>query len=227
MHDPLIRRLASNGKVKSAATRGPGFSWPGSAPQAGAFSGFQYLAPPEVGDGRRRDAVDKVTALQFDRHGNRVWREAKALLDSEHARRAIGEVAVPFGTCSEPSNVQAGGNACPYRFRCTGCGHFRTDVSYLPDLHAYLDDLLRNRERVLAATEIDQWARTEAVPSQEEITRIRQLITRIENGLDHLTDAEREQISQAVAIVRRHRTVTLGMPRLRQALPDIRPERTA
>ena len=180
-----------------------------------------------VGDGRRRDAVDKVTALQFDRHGNRVWREAKALLDSEHARRAIGEVAVPFGTCSEPSNVQAGGNACPYRFRCTGCGHFRTDVSYLPDLHAYLDDLLRNRERVLAATEIDQWARTEAVPSQEEITRIRQLITRIENGLDHLTDAEREQISQAVAIVRRHRTVTLGMPRLRQALPDIRPERTA
>ena len=78
---------------------------------------------------------------------------------------------------------------------------------------------------MLAATEIDQWARTEAVPSQEEISRIRQLITRIENGLDHLTDAEREQISQAVAIVRRHRTVTLGMPRLRQALPDIRPER--
>ena len=180
-----------------------------------------------VGESRRRQAVDKVTALQFDRHGNRIWRDAKALLDSEHARRAVGEVAVPFGTCCEPSNVQAGGNACPYRFRCVGCDHFRTDVSYLPDLHAYLDDLLRNRERVLAAAEIDQWARAEAVPSQEEITRIRQLITRIENGLDDLTAAEREQISQAVAIVRRHRTVTLGMPRLRQALPDIRSERPA
>jgi hypothetical protein len=82
----------------------------------------------------------------------------------EFARRAIGEVAVPYGTCSEPSNVQAGGNGCPYRFRCAGCGHFRTDVSYLPDLHAYLDDLPRNRERVLAAAEIDQWARAEAVP---------------------------------------------------------------
>ena len=46
MHDPLIRGLASNGKVKIAATRGPGSSWPGSAPQAGAFSGFQYLTPP-------------------------------------------------------------------------------------------------------------------------------------------------------------------------------------
>ena len=69
--------------------------------------------------------------------------------------------------------------------------------------------------------------RAEAAPSQEEISRVRQLITRIENGLDDLTDAEREQVSQAVAIVRRHRTVTLGMPRLRQALPAIRPERTA
>ena len=58
-----------------------------------------------VGEPRRREAVDRVTALQFDRHGNRIWRDAKALLDSEHARRAVGEVAVPFGTCSEPSNV--------------------------------------------------------------------------------------------------------------------------
>ncbi len=179
-----------------------------------------------VGDRRRREAVDRVAALQFDRHGNRIWRDAKALLDSEHARRAIGEVAAPYGTCSEPSNVQAGGNACPYRFRCVGCGHFRTDVSYLPDLHAYLDDLLRNRERVLAAAEAGQRARAEAAPSQEEITLIRQLIARIENGLGDLTAAEREQVSQAVAIVRRHRTVTLGMPRLRQSLPDIRPERT-
>jgi hypothetical protein len=46
------------------------------------------------------------------------------------------------------------------------------------------------------------------------------------SGAD-LTDAEREQTDQAVAIVRRHRTVTLGMPRMRQALPDIRPGRTA
>jgi hypothetical protein len=46
MHDPLIRGLASNGKVKIAATRGPGSSWLGSAPQARVFSGFQYLTPP-------------------------------------------------------------------------------------------------------------------------------------------------------------------------------------
>ncbi|MFD4433795.1 tyrosine-type recombinase/integrase, partial [Nocardia sp. NPDC058497] len=96
-----------------------------------------------IGEKRRREAVEQVTAMQFDRHGNRVWREVKALLDSEHLRRAVGEVAVPYGTCSEPSNVAAGGQDCPVRFRCVGCSHFSTDVSYLPDLEAYLADLLR------------------------------------------------------------------------------------
>lgn len=106
-----------------------------------------------IGEPRRREAVDRVAALAVDRHGNRVWQRAQALVDSEHARRALGEVAVPFGVCTEPSNVAAGGGACPFRFRCAGCDHFRTDVSYLPDLGAYLDDLLRNRERLLACTE--------------------------------------------------------------------------
>jgi integrase len=180
-----------------------------------------------VGHERRREAVDRVAAMQFDRHGNRIWRQAQALLDSEHARRGIGEVAVPFGVCAEPSNVAAGGHACPFRFRCAGCDHFRTDVSYLPDLHAYLEDLLRNRERLLATSGLDDWARAEATPSEEEIGRIRRLISRISTGLEELTPDEREQIAHAVTVVRRHRTVTLGMPRVRQVLPDLRPERTA
>jgi integrase len=176
-----------------------------------------------VGEGRRREAVDRVAAMQFDRHGNRVWRQAKALLDSEHTRRAVGEVAVPFGMCAEPSNVTAGGGACPYRFRCAGCDHFRTDVSYLPDLQAYLDDLLRTRERLRAATDLDAWARAEATPSIQEITRIRRLINRITTGLDELTPDDRAHINNAVATVRRHRGVMLGMPRTRPAIPELRP----
>jgi hypothetical protein len=46
MHDLLIRGLASNGKVKSAATRGPGFSWLGSVAQVRVFRGFQYPTLP-------------------------------------------------------------------------------------------------------------------------------------------------------------------------------------
>ncbi len=178
-----------------------------------------------VGEKRRHNAVDKVAAMQFDRHGNRIWRTVEQLLDSEHARRAIGEVAVPFGNCVKPSNVTAGGNACPYRFRCVGCDHFRTDVSYLPDLQTYLDDLLRNRERLLATSDdIDDWARTEAMPSHHEIAAIRRLIDQITDGLAELTDTDRGQVEQAVAVVRRHRTAMLGMPRIRQPLPTFRPE---
>ena len=173
-----------------------------------------------VGEDRRREAVDKVTAFSFDRHGNRIWRDARSLLESEHARYAVGEVAVPYGRCSEPSNVRAGGGACPVRFRCAGCDHFRTDVSHLPDLTAYLDDLLQTRERLAAAIDgVDEWARADATPAEQEITRIRALITRISGDITLLTDAERAQIDQAVNVVRRHRAVSLGMPAIRPAAP--------
>jgi hypothetical protein len=177
-----------------------------------------------VGEKRRRAAVDRLASLHFDRHGNRIWATAQALLDSEYARRAVGEVSVPFGNCREPSNVAAAGHACPFRFRCIGCDHFRTDASYLPDLTAYLDDLLRTRERLTAALAaapgpdpadggIDRWAAADAMPSGEEISRLRALISRVTAGLDGLTAAERAEIDEAVAVVRHHRTVMLGMPR--------------
>jgi len=173
-----------------------------------------------IGEDRRREAVDKVTAFSFDRHGNRLWRDAAALLASEHARYAVGEVAVPYGRCAEPSNVAAGGGACPIRFRCAGCDHFRTDISHLPDLTVYLDDLLQTRERLAAAIDgVDDWARADATPAEQEITRIRALITRITGDLTQLTDAERTQVDQAVNVVRRHRAVSLGMPVIRPAAP--------
>jgi len=181
-----------------------------------------------VGEDRRRAAVDMVTALSFDRHGDRVWREAAALLDSEHARYGVSEVAVPYGRCTEPSNVAAGGGACPVRFRCAGCDHFRTDVSYLPDLSGYLDDLLRTRERLAAVIDgVDEWARADATPSQQEITRIRHLIGRINADLTQASDADRAAIGEAVAVLRRHRAVSLGMPTIRATPPETRPKATS
>ena len=67
--------------------------------------------------------------MRFDRYSNRIWRHARALLHDWHARCAIGSVAAPHGTCTEPSNVAAGGTDCPPRFRCADCDQFRTDVS--------------------------------------------------------------------------------------------------
>ena len=161
------------------------------------------------------------------REGQRETVQARALLDSEYQRLAVGQIAVPFGVCSEPSNVKAGGGACPFRFRCLGCGHFRTDPSYLPELRDYLDTLLRTRERVRSACDLDDWAKTEAMPSEEEITRLRQLIRRAEADLGQLSDADRNQITQAVNIVRAmRRSVHLGMPAIgpgATSLPRQRP----
>ncbi|MEV6415662.1 site-specific integrase [Kribbella sp. NPDC051718] len=178
---------------------------------------------------RTRAAVTRVADHQFDGSGNRVWRQVAVLLDSERARMRVGQVAVPYGTCTEPSNVQAGGSACPFRFRCLGCGHFRTDVSYLPELRAHLDRLLADRERVIAATELEPWARTEAVPSDTEIEKVRALIRQLDDHVDDLTPAERDQITEAIGVLRttRQAVVHLGMPIAPPASGDPRDVRPA
>jgi len=160
--------------------------------------------PPPRG-GRQGDRAQLRPARQPD------LARRRRLLESAHARYTVGEVAVPYGRCTEPSNVQAGGGACPIRFRCAGCDHFRTDVSYLPDLTAYLDDLLRTRERLAAAIGgVDERARADATPAEEEITRIRRLIGRINGDITQLTGAERAQVDEAVTVIRKHRAVSLG-----------------
>jgi hypothetical protein len=88
-------------------------------------------------------------------------------------------------------------------------------VSYLPDLTAHLDDLLRTRERLAAMAGVDDWARAAAAPPQQEITRIRQLISRIQGDIAELSDQERAVIDAAVATIREYRTVHLGMPAIR------------
>ena len=78
--------------------------------------------------------------------------------------------------------------------------------------------------KLIASTDIDDWARAEATPSTEEITRIRRLIARITTDLDDLSPDDRTHIERAVTAVRRHRGVTLGMPTIRRPEPHKRPE---
>jgi len=176
-----------------------------------------------VGEQRRREAVDRVTALTFDRHGNRIWRPAAALSDAECARYAISQVAVPFGRCSEPSNVQAGGTSCPFRFRCAGCEHFSTDPSHLPDLQAYLQQLMTEAERLRACTGADAWVIEQATPRQEEIQAVRRLIRDIQAGLDGLDAAERAGIDDAVAAIRRARAAIPARSVVPLPAPTVRP----
>ena len=102
----------------------------------------------------------------------------------------------------------------------TASAEISTDVSYLPDLTAHLDDLLRTRERLAAAIDgVDEWARADATPAQEEITRIRRLISQIKGDLAQLPDTERARIDEAVTVIRKHRAVNLGMPSVRPVPP--------
>ena len=144
--------------------------------------------------------------------------DIRGLLADEHARMRVGQVAVPFGICTEPSNVKAGGQACPYKFTCLGCGHFRSDPSYLPELKSYLQQLLADREQVQAATDLQDWAKAQLTPREEEISQLRDLIRRIEADVAGLTEQDQALIADAVTVIRKTRQlVNLGMPCVRPA----------
>lgn len=89
----------------------------------------------------------------------------------------------------------------------------------------YLETLLANRERVLAATDLDDWAAAEATPSEEEITRLRVLIRRTEEAVDGLGPAEQTALLEATTALRTVRQVHLGMPGIAPPQQDSRLER--
>jgi len=102
--------------------------------------------------------------------------------------------------CAEPANVAAGGGACPIRYRCSGCDHFSSDPSFLPELCAHLDELVRAREAGLAMGAED-WA---LVPAAE-ISSFRALIASLQDELTSLGEDERAAIEAASAELRRAR----------------------
>ncbi|MFC4117013.1 transposase [Nonomuraea zeae] len=148
------------------------------------------------------------------RAGVRRGERARASVDpvlTAHLRA----VAVPYGLCEEPSNVKAGGQQCPIRYQCAGCGHFESNVSYLPELRARLDELLRAREMG-----ITMGAAAWALPQQQEIDRYREMIIGMEDQWERLSAEERVTIEEATTLLRqarRSQAVFLGTPALRPA----------
>lgn len=155
---------------------------------------------------RKREAQDRLGPLQLDAAARLVRPGLVSLGQVEALRDQIGQVAVPFGICTEPTNVDAGGRSCPFRHRCFGCEHFRTDPSYQPELTAYLTRLLEDRERLAAAVpQLAEWARRDAVPSEEEIEAVRRLISANTKALAELSDDDRAAVEEAIATIRKDR----------------------
>ncbi|MEU6657311.1 tyrosine-type recombinase/integrase [Streptomyces sp. NPDC046900] len=151
----------------------------------------------EVSRPRLRKAVQAVEQITIGRDG---LRPCPATSSDPVVTTALRAIAVPYGLCKEPSNVKAGGQQCPIRYQCAGCGHFETNPSYLPELRARLDELLKARETGLAMGAAE-WA----LPHQQEIDRYREMIADMEEQLARLSDDERRTIDDAATLLRQAR----------------------
>jgi hypothetical protein len=158
---------------------------------------------------RRRRAAELGRKALFDNQGRRLMRGLEHLAEAERSRMTLGSLAVPYGACVEPANVASMGGACKFMLKCLGCKHFRTDLSHLPALEAYERQLVSARERLLAEAEVDgleSWARQAALPSQDEIERVRYLIGRIREAMGEL---EPDELQQVLAAERANRSAIL------------------
>jgi hypothetical protein len=145
---------------------------------------------------RKREAIQKIGEYTSDRDG------APASL-TESTRYQTRSVAVPFGNCIEPSNVKAGGHACPIRFQCAGCGFYRPDPSYIPAIEEHINSLRADRETAQAAGVagfvIDNFT--------SQITAFENVVKIMRQRLNRLDSAERGRVEQAATVLRKARAV--------------------
>ena len=143
---------------------------------------------------RKREAVKTLSAHTVDRSGNPA---------SFHSGLAYqrSSVAVPFGGCTEPSNVKAGGKACPIRFQCAACPSYRPDPSYLPAIEQQINDLRADRETAEAMGAAEFVIRN----LTEQIGSYRDVVVKMSKKLAALPADERAEIEEASAIMRKAR----------------------
>jgi hypothetical protein len=156
---------------------------------------LEYLTPPErVGLKRKQQAIRSVGSLATDAAGH----PAPFTSPTAYQRASV---SVPFGNCTEPSNVKAGGGACPIRFQCAGCGFYRPDPSYLPALEQHIAALRTDRETARAIGAADYV--TDNLTA--EIRAFTDVADAMRRRLDALPASERDEVEQASRLLRRAR----------------------
>ncbi|MGW6718043.1 tyrosine-type recombinase/integrase [Streptomyces sp. NPDC054995] len=144
---------------------------------------------------RKRKAVESVAPLTTDRHGNsRGYSDALAYEGQT--------VAVPYGGCSEPSNVKAGGQHCRIRFQCAGCDFYRPDPSYLPALEQQIAELRADKEAALAMGAADWVIRN----FDDQIAGYDKSLGQMRNTLEQLPEQERAAVEEAARELRKARS---------------------
>jgi integrase len=143
---------------------------------------------------RKQQAIRSVGSLAFDTNG-----KPAPFADAVAYERA--SVSVPFGNCTEPSNVKAGGGHCPIRFQCAGCGFYRPDPSYLPAIEEHIASLRADREtaRAMGAAEYVIANMT------AEIDAFCRVADQMRRRLAELDPDERAEVEASARILRRAR----------------------
>jgi integrase len=143
---------------------------------------------------RKQQAIRAVGSLAIDASGN-----PSSFTDPLAYERA--SVSVPFGNCTEPSNVNAGGGACPIRFQCAGCGFYRPDPSYLPAIEEHIHSLKADRETARAMGAADYVIANMST----EIDAFTRVVDTMRRRLTELGDEQRAEMEESSRILRRAR----------------------
>jgi integrase len=150
---------------------------------------------------RKADAVRTVGALSVDRDGNPAPNSSTVAYES-------GSVAVPFGNCTEPSNVKSGGEHCPIRFQCSGCDFYRPDPSFLPAIEDQIAKLRLEREHAIAVNAAE-WVTQNY---DDQITAFKKIATAMKALIEDLHDQQRTALDEASAVLRRTRAARTYLP---------------
>lgn len=143
---------------------------------------------------RKQQAIRSVGALAMDADG-----KPAPFADPVAYDRA--SVSVPFGNCTEPSNVKAGGGHCPIRFQCAGCGFYRPDPSYLPAIEEHIASMRADRETAQAMGAADYVIAN----MTSEIDAFGRVADDMRRRLDDLDPDQRDEVDAASRILRRAR----------------------
>ncbi|MFF6995582.1 hypothetical protein ACFY93_11555 [Streptomyces sp. NPDC008313] len=131
-------------------------------------------------------------------------------LDEDGAPLAyeVESVGVPYGGCTEPSNVKAGGGHCRIRFQCAGCDFYRPDPSYLPALEQQVADLRADKEAALAMEAADWVVRN----LDDQIRAYSKSADEMRRKLDALPAEERAAVESASRELRKARSAAAFVP---------------
>ncbi|WP_210435090.1 hypothetical protein [Saccharopolyspora sp. ASAGF58] len=165
----------------------------------------------QVSKKMKRAAVDTLRVHATDRHGSSAPRASAAAYE-------VRSVAVPWGNCVEPSNVKAGGKACPIRFQCSGCSSYRPDPSHLPAIEDHVRSLKANLELARAMSTADYTIRG----LEGEIADYQNVISKMKAKLESMSDEERHEIQEASKVLRRLRAGAASGP-VALPMPVVRP----